>query len=465
MNIKQKFEQKQIQKLIMTPTLHQAIRILPLTNLELIQVINQNLIQNPLLEIDGETQVQEEKPTSEEGVKESDSEVLDFFKEYFSNENYSSENFYEAKELPPLENIVSQPPSLWDHLNLQANLTFFDKKDREIAKNIIGNINQDGYLEISIEELAKICKTSKKRIEKIREIIKNFDPVGVGSINLKECLLAQLNHLEIKNEVVEKIINNYMHLLEKRDYERLAKELNLSLNELKEYLSIIKHLNPKPGAKFEKSFPDYITPDVFIEKEEKRFKVYINNEGIPKLRINPLYKRLLLNKEKISPSLNKYLEEKFKSALWFLKSLDHRNSTLYRVVKYVVERQKDFLEKGIDWIKPLTLSEVANAINVHESTVSRIVSNKYILTPQGLLPLKFFFQKGITDSKGEEIPSGIIKERIQSLIEKEDPDNPLTDTEIVEILAKHGIKLARRTVAKYRQQLNIPPYYIRKRNT
>ena len=464
MTIKQKFEQKQLQKLIMTPALQQAIKLLPLTNLELTQVINQNLIQNPLLEIEGETQGKEEETSSEESVNERDSEIMELFKEYF-NEDYSSQDFYEAKELPPLENIVSQPPSLWDHLNWQANLTFFDKGEREIAKNIIGNINQDGYLEISIEELAKICRTSKKKVERVREIIKNFDPVGVGSLNLKECLLTQLKYHGIKNELVKKIINNYLHLLEKINYEQLAKDLGLSLSELKNHLDIIKRLNPKPGAKFEKASPDYVTPDVFIEKDEKGYKVFINNEGIPKLRINPFYKKLLLNSENISPSLSKYLEEKFKSALWFLKSLDHRNSTLYKVVKYIIEKQRDFLEKGIDWIKPLTLAEVAEAVNVHESTVSRIVSNKYILTPQGLLPLKFFFQKGITDLRGEEISSEIIKERIQSLIEKEDPNNPLTDTDIVEILEKHGIKLARRTVTKYRQQLKIPPSYIRKRNT
>ncbi len=464
MTIKQKFEQKQLQKLIMTPALQDAIKLLPLNNLELIQVINQNLIQNPLLEIEGETQGKEEETSSEENVKERDSEIMDLFKEYF-NEDYSFQDFYEAKELPPLENIASQSPSLWDHLNWQANLTFFDKKEREIAKNIIGNINQDGYLEISVEELAKACHTSKKKVERVRKIIKNFDPVGVGSLNLKECLLTQLKHYGIKNNIVKKIINNYLHLLEKINYEQLAKDLGLSLSELKNHLDIIKRLNPKPGAKFEKESLDYITPDVFIEKDEKGYKVFINNEGIPKLRINPFYKKLLLNSEKINPSLSKYLEEKLKSALWFLRSLNHRNLTLYKVVKYVIEKQKDFLEKGIDWIKPLTLAEVAEAVDVHESTVSRIVSNKYILTPQGLLPLKFFFQKGITDLKGEEISSEIIKEKIQSLIEKEDPNNPLTDTDIVRILEKHGIKLARRTVTKYRQQLKIPPSYIRKRNT
>lgn len=277
--------------------------------------------------------------------------------------------------------------------------------------------------------------------------------------------MTQLKYFGIKDKIVEKIICDYLRLLEKRDYEQLAKELNLSLSKLKNYLNIIKHLNPTPGTKFLQRSSDYITPDVFIEKDEKGFKVYLNNEGIPKLRINPFYRKLLLNKEKISPSLNKYLEEKLKSALWFLKSLDHRNSTLYKVVKYIVEKQKDFLEKGINWIKPLTLAEVAEAINVHESTVSRVVSNKYILTPQGLLPLKFFFQKGITDFSGEEIPSEKIKEKIHSLIENEDPNNPLSDTEIVNILIKHGIKLARRTVAKYRQQLKIPPSYIRKRTT
>jgi RNA polymerase sigma-54 factor len=267
----------------------------------------------------------------------------------------------------------------------------------------------------------------------------------------------------MKDEILEKIIENYLDHLEKYDYQKLANELEISLPQLKYYLDIIKSLDPTPGTKFIQKTSDYAVPDIIVEKDENGFKVHLNREGMPQLRINSHYKMLLNQKAQSNPDLKKYLEEKFKSALWFLRSLDQRNQTIYKVAKYVVEKQRDFLEKGLKWLKPLTLAEVAEAINVHESTVSRVVSNKFILTPQGLLPLKFFFPKRFTDKAGRELPNELIKEKISSLIKNEDPNNPLSDAEIVDILADNGIKLSRRTVAKYRSQLKIPSSHIRKR--
>ena len=482
MSLKQKFEQKQIQKLIMTPALQEAINLLPLPNLELIEIINQQLAQNPLLEIKEETKNNQEISEPKDLKSNTDEEKVDFKKEdevaskndideqefnnilkdYFEEGRYP-QSYYEEKDLPSLENTVSHPLSLWDHLMWQANLTFFSKREKAIAEYIIGNVNQDGYLEISVEELAKACKTSKEKIERIRRTIMNFDPVGVGSLNLKECLLTQLENLGMKDKILEKIIKEYLSLLEKHNYQELADELGISLSQLKHYLNIIKSLNPKPGTKFTQKTSDYMVPDIFVEKDENGFKVYLNKEGVPQLRINPYYRNLLVRKAQVNPDLKKYLEEKLKSAIWFLRSLEQRNKTIYKVAQYAVEKQRDFLEKGFKWLKPLTLAEVAEAINVHESTVSRVVSNKYILTPQGLLPLKFFFPKKIIDGTGREFSSELIKEKIFSLIKNEDPNRPLSDADIVDILAKSGISLARRTVAKYRKQLKIPSSRIRKR--
>ncbi|MFQ6082707.1 MAG: RNA polymerase factor sigma-54 [Candidatus Aminicenantia bacterium] len=501
MVIKQKLEQKQIQKLILTPALQQAIQLLPLTNLELIEVINLQLAQNPLLELEEEIVVDQNKsksatqPEKEESSetlkelrektidskieKEVESTILkeesdtskediigeaDLFYDYLDS-GFSPHFTLEEKEFPSLENTASRSPSLWDHLNWQANLTFFNEEEKKIAQLIIGNINQDGYLEVSVEELAQMTGQKKKEeIEKVREVIKRFDPIGVGSINLQECLLTQMEQLKIEDKIAIEIVKKHLHLLETHNYKELAKILEISLPELKSHIEVIKNLDPTPGSKYLRETSDYIVPDILVEKEENVFKIILNNERVPRLKINSYYKKLLSQATKENSEIIKYLEGKFKSALWFLRSLEQRNQTILKVAQYIVNKQKDFLEKGIDWIKPLTLAEVAEAIKVHESTVSRVVANKYMLTPQGIFSLKYFFHKGITDLSGQEISCQKIKEKINTLIEKEEPHHPFSDAEIVEILAKSGIKVARRTVAKYRKLLKIPSSHIRKRN-
>ena len=488
MVLKLRLDQRQVQKLILAPALQQAIKLLPLTNLELIEIIDTELSENPMLESEEETREktpgeeaeegekdreemgreQEEKPEDleSEGVREAqkedeDSEFEAYFQEYFDDRfRYFSR---EKKEALSLENIVSKSSSLWNHLDWQANLTFFDKKDKEIAQYIIGNINEDGYLTTSVEEIAKTCKTSVVKVNEVREKIKEFDPVSVGSLTLKEALLAQIEYLQIKDEIACAIINDHLHLLEKSDYSHLAKVLGIPLSAVKYHMEIIKGLDPTPGIKYSQERTFFVVPDITVTKEDGKLNIVLNNESLPRLRISSYYKKLLAQASKDNPDTYMFLKDKMKKAFWFLRSLDQRNLTVFKVAKYIVEKQKNFIEKGIEHIKPLTLIELAQEIGVHESTVGRVVANKYIMTPRGVFSLKYFFHKSLSGDFGEEISSLRIKERIKKLIESEDKGDSLSDVEIGEVLARENLKIARRTVAKYRKQLRIQPSHIRKR--
>jgi RNA polymerase sigma-54 factor len=485
MVLKQQLHQKQVQKLILAPALQQAIKLLPLTNLELIEIIDTELSENPMLEIveetsddAGEDAGQKEKsetekemegavePQGSEGAAdikktEDDIEIENYFHEHFDNtfRSYSSEN----KEAPSLENFVSKSTSLWDHLEWQANLTFFDKKDKEIAQYIIGNINEDGYLTTTIEDITKEMNTTEEKVNEVREMIRKFDPVGVGSLSLKEVLLTQIDYFGIDDEITRKIIEEHLPLLEKSDFSKLSRLLGLSLTKVKAHIEIIQNLEPTPGRKYTEEKTYYVIPDIIVSKEDDELTIALNDDGLPPLRINAFYKKLLAQASNDNLEACRFLKDKMKKAFWFLRSLDQRNKTIYKVAKYLVEKQQDFIEKGIEYIKPLTLMELAQEIGVHESTVGRVVANKHIMTPRGVFPMKYFFHKSLSGDFGEEISSLRVKDRIRKLVENEDKDNPLSDIEIGDILAKENFRIARRTVAKYRKQLNLPPSHIRKR--
>ncbi|MBM3284838.1 MAG: RNA polymerase factor sigma-54 [Candidatus Aminicenantes bacterium] len=485
MTMRQRLDQKQVQKLILAPALQQAIKLLPLTNLELIEVIDSELSQNPMLEEDTlekkvqePVEVAEPGESSESGAGDSrdepefreddgaqgandDYELEAQFQEYFDDGFRPA--FAEKKEVPSLENILAKTPSLWDHLNWQANLTFFEKTDRDVAQLIIGNINEDGYLSATEEEVAGSVDVPLEKVREIREKIKMFDPVGVGSLNLKETLLAQMDYHRIEDAMTREIVRSYLPLLEKSDFGQLARVLGVSLAEVKSRIDIIKTLDPTPGRKYSQEKTSYVLPDILVAKEEDEIKISLNEEGVPRLRINSYYRRLLARAARENPDAYQFLKDKLKKALWFLRSLDQRNQTVYKVARYIVDRQRDFFEKGMDYIRPLTLMEIAREIGVHESTVGRVVANKHMATPWGVFPLKYFFHKSLVGDFGEEISSLKIKEKIKKLIESEDRNQPLSDIEIEEILSRNNLKIARRTVAKYRKQLKIPPSHIRKR--
>jgi RNA polymerase sigma-54 factor len=485
MALKQQLHQKQVQKLILAPALQQAIKLLPLTNLELIEIIDTELSENPMLEVEEETmdqKTEEEKKNEAEGnglqpeertelaekdtgtdtQQEGDDEDIEaYFQQYFDEEFRAYPQ--ETTEAPPLENIVSKRVSLWDHLDWQADLTFFDDKDKEVAHYIIGNINEDGYLTVSVEEVAAAMDTTTDEVERIREKVKRFDPLGVACTSLKEVLLVQMEYFEIDNETTIAIVEKYIHFLEKSDYSQLAKHLGLTLPEVKSHIEVIKRLDPAPGQKYSQERTSYVVPDIIIKKEDDELKIVLNDEGLPRLKINSFYKKLLAHTSKDNKDARQFLKDRMKKAFWFLRSLDQRNQTIYKVAKYILERQKEFIEKGLDYIQPLTLIELAQEIGVHESTVGRVVANKYMMTPRGVFPLKYFFHKSLSGDFGEEISSLRVKERIKKLIASEDRKNPLSDIEIEEILAKENFRIARRTVAKYRKQLRLEPSHIRKR--
>jgi RNA polymerase sigma-54 factor len=486
MALKLQLHQKQMQKLILAPALQQAIKLLPLTNLELIEIIDEELSQNPVLEVEEETTEKKSEGSEEEGAdkegaekgkeikKEMEEDVLDdsqagnedqeieaYFQQYF-DEGFRSLS-YEKRESIALENIVSKGQSLWDHLNWQANLTFFDEKDKEIAQYIIGNINEDGYLTASFEEIARAMDTTEERVGQVQDKIKKFDPVGVGSLSIQEALLTQMEYFEIEDDITYKIISEHIHLLEKSDFAQVAKVLGISLEEVKPHIEVIKDLDPTPGRKFSQEKTFYVVPDIIVTKEGDELRINLNDEGLPRLRINNFYKKLLTQASKENPEAYRYLKDKMKKAFWFLRSLDQRDRTIFKVARYIVDKQKDFIDKGMEYIKPLTLIELAQEIGVHESTVGRVVANKYIMTPRGVFSLKYFFHKSLSGDFGEEISSLRVKERIKKLVENEDRKNPLSDIEIENILARENFRIARRTVAKYRKQLRIPPSHLRKR--
>jgi RNA polymerase sigma-54 factor len=480
MALTQRLDQRQVQKLILAPALQQAIKLLPLTNMELIEVIDSELSQNPMLEEETqEKSVQEkgekteerdegeagEKTEQAEGQGAPDGAVdLEFeshFQEYF--DDGFRPNFSERKEIPALENVLSKSPSLWDHLNWQANLTFFEPADRETSQVVIGNINDEGYLSSSEEELAKMAGVSSEKIRAVREKIRMFDPVGSGSLDLREALLAQMDHLKIDDEITRQIVNHHLPLLERSDFAQLARVLGVGLHDIKNHIEVIKRLEPTPGRKYSQEKTSYALPDIVVSKEDNELIVSLNDEGLPRLRINAYYRRLLAKAAKENVEAYQFLKDKLKKALWFLRSLDQRDQTVYKVAKYIVDRQREFFEKGLDFIKPLTLMEIAREIGVHESTVGRVVANKFMTTPWGVFPLKYFFHKSLVGDFGEEISSLKIKEKIKKLVEGEDRSQPLSDIEIEDILAKNNLKIARRTVAKYRKQLRIAPSHIRKR--
>jgi RNA polymerase sigma-54 factor len=487
MTLKQRLDQRQVQKLILAPALQQAIKLLPLTNLELIEVIDEELAQNPMIEIEGEaregTAKDSETVAAEEaGVKNRDSlleglslestepklagdpsvdNILAGFQEYL-DEGFRP-HFHESREAVSLENTISKTASLWDHLNWQATLTFFEAEERDIAQFIIGNISEDGYLTSAVEEIARLSRTTTEKVEAVRAKIKTFDPVGCGSLDLREALLTQMDYHHVGDEMARKIVTDYLPLLERSDFAQLAKSLGGSLAEIRERIDLIKSLDPAPGRKYSEEKTSYVVPDIIVTKEGDEWMIALNDEGLPRLRISGYYRQLLAKASDGQPEAYRFLKDRLKKALWFMRSLDQRNQTIYKVARFIVDRQKDFFEKGIDYIRPLTLMEIAQDIGVHESTVGRVVANKFMMTPRGVFSLKYFFHKSLQGSYGEDVSSLKVKDKIRKLVDGENKDNPLSDIEIGELLAREDLRIARRTVAKYRNQLGIEPSHIRKR--
>jgi RNA polymerase sigma-54 factor len=476
MAIQQKLHTKLVQKLILTPSLQQAIKLLPMSTLELADLLTQEMVENPLLEEvpteelqPAEQQQQQEKPAdqppADKGDAWDDADYEYFFGDYL-DDGYRSRTPSEVKELPPIENTLSTAASLSDHLLWQLSLQTDDDRLKEIGRAIIGNLDDDGYLVASVEEIAAMGEWPVADVERALQHVQTFDPIGVAARDLQECLWLQIRHLGLEGTPTEKIVTEHLRLLQNHQVPEIARKLGISIEDLKEHVEIIRNLDPKPGSRYNPSQSQYVIPDVYVVKVEDQYVAALNEEGLPQLRISPVYRRLLdktgAGGGEQNDETRAYVKDKFRSALWLIKSVDQRQKTIHKVATSIINFQREFLDQGIEYLRPLVLRDVANDIGMHESTVSRVVNNKYMHTPQGVFELKYFFHSGISSSYGESVSSVTIKQRIRKIIENEDPRKPLSDSKIVSILQKEGLMLARRTIAKYREELKIPTSNQRK---
>jgi len=482
MALEQKLHLKLSQKLIMTPSLQQAIKLLQLSKLELQEVLNQELLENPLLDEtqeetkqeEAENDAQETKTQTEEEAKaaepqkEKEKDSFDeidydaYFQDYIEY-GYNPRGMGEEHEEFPIENTLTRPPNLTDHLTWQLAMSDASPRVKEIGQFIIGNIDEDGYLRASTEEIMNAGPYEEKEVADAIDVIQALDPIGVGARDLRECLLLQLDFLEIDNPLVEVIVRDHWDEFMQRRFVQLSKTLDIDMKSLESIVEVIKHLDPKPGRKYSNERAIYVEPDVYVHKVGDEYIIVLNEDGMPKLRINASYRSMLHSMDtKSDGETVNYIKDKIRSAVWLIKSLDQRQRTIYKVAESIVKHQREFLERGIDFLRPLVLRDVADDIQMHESTVSRVVSNKYMHTPRGLFLMKYFFHSGIDSDTGEDISSLTVKKKIQSYIDAEDPRKPLSDSKIMKILNDEGINIARRTVAKYRDELNIPSSTDRK---
>lgn len=474
MGLELKQTPKLVQQLVITPQLQQAIRLLQLTRLELVDMITQEMKENPLLE-EGEEEEEvagTEEPVTEKSEEEpppdhehtlevkGEGEGADEFDWENYLENYNLTSFQrlsrnDGEDKPSFENFLTKSTTLYDHLNWQLLLSHFTEEENKAGTWIIGNLDEDGYLQISLEEVSSEAGLSLEVIEGALHKIQQFDPPGVAARDLKECLLIQLEQMAVRDPLAEKIVEEHLPLLKNRNHPVIARRLGVSLDQVNLAAFLISKLDPKPGKAFGGEVVQGIVPDVYIYKVEGEYVIYLNDEDIPRLKVNPFYRHILAEGQYALEEDKKYIQEKLRSALWLIRSIHQRQRTIYKVTKSIVKFQRDFLDKGIQFLKPLVLRDVAEDIQMHESTISRVTHNKYVHTPQGIYELKFFFNAGITSTGGEDLASESVKNLVREIIAKEDPRKPYSDEKLVKILKEMNIHIARRTIAKYRELMKI----------
>ena len=480
------------QQLVMTPQLQQAIRLLQLSRLELVETVQRELLENPFLE-----EVQEEVPADRNDARaEKPAETVydqeaahsadweDYLGEFASTPRLVQPRDHEvAEEMTSLEARFASRPTLESHLMWQLRLSSLSDEEKDLGEIIIGNLSSSGYLQASVEEMVEMARSNAQRLredlveagenpacvsmpevldmEKVLKAVQQFDPVGVAARSPQECLLIQVMALGYdRDTVLVELIRDHLEDLEARRYKPLLRKFRLDMEELKEYLDIIQSLDPMPGASFGEGEPNYVSPDVFVYKVDNEFIILLNDDGLPNLHISPAYESAA---ESVSDKEKDYFAEKIRSASWLIKSLHQRQRTLYKVVESIVKYQQAFFEDGVTKLRPLILKDIADDIGMHESTVSRITTNKYVATPYGVFELKFFFNSALALDDGSQVGSESVKAIIRKCISEEDPKNPLSDERIGDILKEHlKVNIARRTVAKYRMAMDIPSSSRRK---
>ena len=447
----------------MTPSLQQAIKLLQMSKLDLLEEINHELEDNPALEegnLEGTTEEPppetQEAPTTPERAEEIDYEA--YFQDYMDS-GYSPPPSppRDTRDLPSFEQTLTKPQDLYDYLRWQLSLSSAPGLNQDVGDAIIGNLDSDGYLSTTPDEIAAMGNWPPSEVHACVTIVQTFDPPGIAAGDLKECLLLQLERLDVEESIVETVIREHLDLVQARKYPEIAKALSCSLDDVYHAVQVLKRLDPKPGQKYSPEVSRYVIPDVFVIKDGDEFRVLLNEDGMPRLRVSPAYRRMLSSLDgKTAKDAREYVREKCRSALRLIKSVEERQRTILKVSNSIVKYQRGFLERGVQDLRPLILKDVADDIGMHESTVSRVVNNKYMHTPRGIFELKYFFHSGITTRGGVDMSSLAVKERIKELVEREVPNTPLSDSAIVKHLEAQGIQIARRTVAKYREELRIP---------
>lgn len=479
MALELKQQLKLSQQLIMTPQLQQAIKLLQLSRLELLETIHQELETNPLLEesqeeipteqdSELETLVTEEAPFQEVQVSENTVREDFDWEGYLDEYNTSTPVLVETdpnQEFPSFDSRLSEPTTLEDHLVWQLRLSDCNDHEREIGACIIGNLDKDGYLDATVEEIAAMANADVPKVEEVLRRIHNFDPTGVGSRDLRECLLVQARNLELEDPLVVRIIEDHLHFLETKNYAALVRALKRTPEEVKAAVDIILGLDPRPGSAFNRETVEYISPDIYVFKVDDEWVIVLNEDGMPKLRVSPYYKDALGEGEALPTETRDYIQTKLRAAAWLIKSIHQRQRTLYKVSQSIVRLQSDFFEKGVANLKPMVLRDIAEDVGMHESTISRVTASKYMHTPHGIFELKYFFNSSINSVMGEAVASESVKERIRQLVREENTSKPYSDQEIVDILEKENISIARRTVAKYREMLGILPSNRRRKSS
>ena len=479
------------QQLVMTPQLQQAIKLLQLSRMELVDTINQELMENPMLEATEEADAEPvpgeeseaveaaaDKPDNEAGEgssSDSDSEaaesgleevaVHEEAKEEFDWENYleeyssapapSESSIREDRDTPSYDNLLTRSASLREHLLWQLRLAPVSEDEMTLGAHIIGNLNPDGYLKSSLEEMAQAAGAQPQQLERVLGLIQQFDPLGVAARDLRECLIIQATELYPGHDLVHDILESHLPDLERRNFQVIAKKLGVSMDDVAEAIDVIRRLDPKPGRTVSEEEPRYITPDIYVHKLDGEYVIVLNEDGLPKLKVNSFYKEAL--GAGAAPEARDYVQNKLRGALWLIRSIHQRQRTIYKVTESIVKHQRDFLDRGIAFLKPMVLRDVAEDVSMHESTISRVTTNKYVHTPQGVFELKFFFNSGINRMEGGAVASEAVKDRIRQFIAAENQQKPYSDQHIADMLAKENIDIARRTVAKYRELLGILP--------
>ena len=463
------------QQLIMTPQLQMAIKLLQLSRLELMDMIRQELEENPALEEVQEAAPEEPAPDAadtgpdaetdakEVTIEERLQEDIDW-SNYIEEYNVPGRTTYESesRDTPQFETFVAERKSLSDHLLWQLMMTAPSAEEERIGSLIIGNLNRDGYLDLPYDDLIQMSGAPAEQVDSVLMVLQTFDPIGVCARDIRECLLIQARHFGLDNSLVTEIIENHLNHLENRNFKAICKAVKKSMEEVVEAINVIRGFEPRPGREFNDEQPLYINPDIYVYKMDDDFVIMLNDDGLPKLKVNSFYREAISGAGNVSAQAKDYIQEKMRSAAWLIRSIHQRQKTIYRVMESIVGFQRNFFEKGIAHLKPMVLRDVAQDIGMHESTISRVTTNKYAYTPQGIFELKYFFNSSINRVNGGSIASASVMDQIKQIIDGENPKKPFSDSKIAEILKEANIDIARRTVAKYREMLKLLPSNKRK---